>query len=546
MTVTDRGPPRPTRPPPHLSALRGDVRPRDHGEGFGRSCASAAIATTRSAGASSAPRARPCQQLHEDPDRLRSPIDPQGRRPGHRHLGGRVAGTRRSPRSSGASADPRAARPRRGRRSTSATRPPTRWPASSTTASCAKSLGSRNLFSASTVDQMPKHVSSGLLVRRAAADPRARPRPHRLPAHARRQPVGVERQSCAPRPTSPVGSKAIQARGGKVVVVDPRRTRTAEEADEHVAIRPGTDAHLLRRHGQRAVRRRTWSTWVSSPAMSPASTRFAALVAPFTPEAVAADRRRRRRRPSAAWPARSPPRPSAAVYGRIGTHTVEFGTIASWAVDVLNVLTGNLDRPGGAMFPLARPRAAPRNGHGSRLRHGSAPQPGQGLSRGHRRAPGRHPGRRDRDARRGPDPSAGHHRRQPGRCPRPNSRSARRRARLARLHGERRHLPQRDHPPRQRDPAAPVAARAQRVRTWRSTRWPCATSPTGRRRCSSPTAPMEHEISRRLALIAGGQGADADPAVIDDLLIAGALQQAIVGAGLSRRRSRPSRSSRPS
>ncbi len=45
--------------------------------------------------------------------------------------------------------------------------------------------------------------------------------------------------------------------------------------------------------------------------------------------------------------------PSAAVYGRIGTSTVEFGTLGSWLVDVINVLTGNLDRPGGAMFPLA-------------------------------------------------------------------------------------------------------------------------------------------------------------------------------------------------
>ena len=44
--------------------------------------------------------------------------------------------------------------------------------------------------------------------------------------------------------------------------------------------------------------------------------------------------------------------PSAAVYGRIGTTTVAHGTVTSWLVDVLNVLTGNLDRPGGAMFPL--------------------------------------------------------------------------------------------------------------------------------------------------------------------------------------------------
>ncbi len=76
-----------------------------------------------------------------------------------------------------------------------------------------------------------------------------------------------------------------------------------------------------------------------------------AAVAPFTPDAVAttvgvdAEVIRRLAREIAAAP-------TAAVYGRIGTCTVEFGTLASWAVDVINVLTGNLDRPGGAMFPL--------------------------------------------------------------------------------------------------------------------------------------------------------------------------------------------------
>jgi anaerobic selenocysteine-containing dehydrogenase len=57
--------------------------------------------------------------------------------------------------------------------------------------------------------------------------------------------------------------------------------------------------------------------------------------------------------------------PSAAVYARIGTSTAEFGTITSWLVDVLNILTGNLDRPGGAMFPLAPHRPA-----GARSRRG--------------------------------------------------------------------------------------------------------------------------------------------------------------------------------
>ncbi|NEE49740.1 hypothetical protein G3M55_34665, partial [Streptomyces sp. SID8455] len=45
--------------------------------------------------------------------------------------------------------------------------------------------------------------------------------------------------------------------------------------------------------------------------------------------------------------------PTAAVYARIGSCTVEHGTLASWLVDVLNILTGNLDRPGGALFPLS-------------------------------------------------------------------------------------------------------------------------------------------------------------------------------------------------
>ena len=79
---------------------------------------------------------------------------------------------------------------------------------------------------------------------------------------------------------------------------------------------------------------------------------LAALAAPFTPEAVAphtgiaATEIERMARELAAAD-------SAAVYGRIGTTTQEFGTLASWLVDVLNVITGNLDRPGGAMFPLA-------------------------------------------------------------------------------------------------------------------------------------------------------------------------------------------------
>src|SRR4029453_3858162 len=145
--------------------------------------------------------------------------------------------------------------------------------------------------------------------------------------------------------------RGIIERGGKVVVIDPRRSRTAEEASEHHFIRPGTDALLLF-----AMVHTLLSEGLADP--GPLAEQCAGLDAlpgladPFTAEAVApicgieAEQIRVMARELAAAD-------RAAVYGRIGTCTQEFGTLASWLVDVLNVLTGNLDRPGGAMFTLA-------------------------------------------------------------------------------------------------------------------------------------------------------------------------------------------------
>ena len=107
-----------------------------------------------------------------------------------------------------------------------------------------KALGTRNIYSASTVDQMPKHVSSGMLF----GSPGAIPVPDldrtdfllMLGAN----PLESNGSLCT-APDFPGRLKAIQARGGRIVVVDPRVTRTAKAADEHVFIRPGTDAMLL-------------------------------------------------------------------------------------------------------------------------------------------------------------------------------------------------------------------------------------------------------------------------------------------------------------
>jgi anaerobic selenocysteine-containing dehydrogenase len=138
-----------------------------------------------------------------------------------------------------------------------------------------------------------------------------------------------------------------------VVVVDPRRTGTAERADEWVPIRPGADAALLMAWVQvlfaegRVSLRHLEGRVTGVDALR-------ALSREFTPEAVAefcaipAETIRRLARELATAE-------RAAVYGRIGTCNQEFGTLASWLVDVVNVLTGNLDREGGSMFakPLA-------------------------------------------------------------------------------------------------------------------------------------------------------------------------------------------------
>jgi anaerobic selenocysteine-containing dehydrogenase len=218
-----------------------------------------------------------------------------------------------------------------------------------------KALGTRNIFSASTVDQFPKQMASALMFGSGTtvAVPDVDRTDHLLILGA--NPL-ASNGSLLTAPDMRGRLRAIRARGGKVVVVDPRRTRTAREADEHHFIRPGTDALLLF-----ALAHTLFDEQLAD--LGALATHVAglddvrALAAPFAPEVVAgacgiaAPEIRRMARELAAAP-------SAAVYGRIGTTTQRFGTTASWLVDVLNVVTGNLDRPGGAMFPLVATGAA--------------------------------------------------------------------------------------------------------------------------------------------------------------------------------------------
>jgi anaerobic selenocysteine-containing dehydrogenase len=213
-----------------------------------------------------------------------------------------------------------------------------------------RALGSRNIYTASSVDQMPKHFSAGHMFGHWTSIP--------IPDIDRTDhlliwganPL-VSNGSLLTAPDMRGRIRRIRERGGKVVVIDPRRTRTAEHASEHHFIRPGTDALALF-----ALVATLFEEGLADP--GPMADLCAGiddverLAAEFAPERVAdacgipAPELRRMARELAAAE-------RAAVYGRIGTTVQEFGTLASWLVDVLNVLSGGLDRPGGAVFTKA-------------------------------------------------------------------------------------------------------------------------------------------------------------------------------------------------
>jgi anaerobic selenocysteine-containing dehydrogenase len=219
-----------------------------------------------------------------------------------------------------------------------------------------RALGTGYRFSASTLDQWPKQVASGLMF--GAPDSVAIADVDRTDYFLvlGANPM-VSNGSLLTAADMPGRLRRLRERGGRLVVVDPRRTRTADAADEHLPIRPGMDALFLA-----ALAHELFEAGLvrlgAAGAYVVGVDEVRAAVSGFAPEKVAegcgiaaATIRRLARELAAA--------PSAAVYGRIGTTTTEFGTAASWLVDVVNTLTGNLDRPGGVLFP--KPAAGSSN-----------------------------------------------------------------------------------------------------------------------------------------------------------------------------------------
>jgi anaerobic selenocysteine-containing dehydrogenase len=237
-----------------------------------------------------------------------------------------------------------------------------------------RALGTPNIFSASTLDQMPKQLASGLVFGHwlSVAIPDL-PRTDLLVVLGA-NPM-VSNGSMWTVPDFRGKAKALRARGGRMIVIDPRRTETAAIADRHLFIRPGADAFLLLGIVHTLFAEQLVRLGRLAPHVAGVDDVRAAAES-FAPERVAA------RCGIAAEHIRELARElarteRAVLYGRIGTCTQAFGTLASWLVDVINTLTGHLDEPGGAMFPKAPAFAANTAG---------APGKGRGVTTGRRKS----------------------------------------------------------------------------------------------------------------------------------------------------------------
>lgn len=229
-------------------------------------------------------------------------------------------------------------------------------------------LGSRNRYSAGTVDQMPRHMASGLMFGTWATVP--------VPDIDRCDLLVL----LGTNPMASNGSiwtvpdfrgrlKQMQGRGGEMVVIDPRRTRTADLAEQHLFITPGTDAYLLA-----AILNVLFAEGLADAKQVAGHVagmaELAEAVVPFTPEraadptGIAADEITALARKIATTD-------RCAVHGRMGVNTQKFGSLNSFLIDAINVVAGNLDREGGAMFAKAaafsaNTRGTPGKGRGVR------------------------------------------------------------------------------------------------------------------------------------------------------------------------------------
>ena len=211
-----------------------------------------------------------------------------------------------------------------------------------------KALGTNNRYSSASADQLPHHVAANYMLGAGMLIPIPDIDHTDFMLIIGANPI-VSNGSLMTAPGVGKRLKAIQERGGNVVVVDPRRTETAKKADQHLFIRPETDALLMLALVYTLFDEERVNLGHLEPIISGLD-QLATAVKPYAPEKVAdacgidATTIRNLARDMAAAK-------SAVCYSRMGASTQSFGGLCQWLNNVLNILTGNFDRRGGAMFP---------------------------------------------------------------------------------------------------------------------------------------------------------------------------------------------------
>ena len=357
-------------------------------------------------------------------------------------------------------------------------------------------------------------------VRLAALDPGARRRPHAAPPDPRREPARLERQPAdgtrhaRADPRDPRARRQGRRRSTRAARARPRPPTSTTSSGRAATPR------LLFGDAPHALRRGPRGPGPARASTSPAGTRSSALAAAFAPEAVAptcgiaggrdpADRARARRRRE-----RRGLRPHRHLHTGV-RHARELARRRAERRDRQPRPRGRRDVHARGRRPVQLAAARPGSGKGWTI--GRWTQPRARGARGHRRAARLVPRGGDRDAGRGPDPRADHGRRQPARLD-PERGPADEGRRGPRLHALDRHLPQRDDPPRRRDPAR---ARSAREVALRPRALPARGPQRGQllpARCSTPRCRRNGRRSPASARCSPARGPTPTPAAFDDFV----------------------------
>lgn len=210
-----------------------------------------------------------------------------------------------------------------------------------------KAVGTRNNFSATSLDQLPHQLASYVMYGHQFALPIPDIDHTDFMLILGGNPI-ASNGSMMTMPNAPKRFKALQDRGGKLIVIDPRRSETADIADEHHFIRPGTDAYLLTAIINTLFSEKLVNTGHLTEYLEGLND-VENSIRPFTPElaethtGISADTIRSLARQLATTP-------KSVCYGRMGVSVQTYGALCQWAIQVINILIGALDTQGGALL----------------------------------------------------------------------------------------------------------------------------------------------------------------------------------------------------